>query len=161
MITGTKKEIINFLIDAPDDKRYELKEHRAKRSLNANSYFHVLVGKLAETLHTSNTEIKNTMLCRYGQYMKDDNGNIVTVTLKADLPFQQLIEIMHLQFAHTNGEWTGYRVIRGSHTYNTKEMTRLIDGLVSECKDVGIETMTPEELEKLKGYEKTAQHYNR
>ena len=38
----------------------------------------------------------------------------------------------------------------GSSTYNTKEMARLIDGIVSECKELEIETMPPEKLELLK-----------
>lgn len=39
--------------------------------------------------------------------------------------------------------------IKGSSQYNTREMSRLIDGLVSECKECGIETLTPEELERM------------
>ena len=40
-------------------------------------------------------------------------------------------------------------MLRGSSTYNTEEMAHLIDGLVSECKEVGIETATPEELSRM------------
>lgn len=43
-----------------------------------------------------------------------------------------------------------YRVYRGSHTYNTEEMSILIDGVVQEAKDQGIETATPDEIERLK-----------
>ena len=34
----------------------------------------------------------------------------------------------------------------GSHTYDTKEMSRLIEGTVSEAKELGIDTRTPEEI---------------
>lgn len=40
--------------------------------------------------------------------------------------------------------------MRGSHTYNTAEMSKLIDGTVSEAKELGIETMTPDQIEEMK-----------
>ena len=43
-----------------------------------------------------------------------------------------------------------YRLIKGSSQYDTKEMSLFIDGIVSECKEQGIETMTPSELDQLK-----------
>jgi hypothetical protein len=47
-------------------------------------------------------------------------------------------------------------VLRGSSDYDSREMSILIDGTISDCQDVGIETMTPDELLRLKGYEKQA-----
>jgi hypothetical protein len=47
-----------------------------------------------------------------------------------------------------------YRLYRGTHTYDSREMAMLIDGTIEECKEQGIETMTPNELERLKGYER-------
>ena len=40
-------------------------------------------------------------------------------------------------------------MLKGSSEYDTKEMSHLIDGLVSECKEMGIETLPPEELERM------------
>ena len=47
---------------------------------------------------------------------------------------------------------TGHQlqVYYGSSTFNTKEMSVFIDGIVSECKELGIETLTSEELERMK-----------
>jgi hypothetical protein len=42
-----------------------------------------------------------------------------------------------------------YRIYRGSHTYNTEEMQKLIAGTVQECENVGIETATPNEIAKM------------
>ena len=42
-----------------------------------------------------------------------------------------------------------YRIYRGSHTYNTKEMAQLIEGTIQECKAQGIETATPAELKQM------------
>ena len=47
-------------------------------------------------------------------------------------------------------------MLRGSHDYDTREMSVLIDGLVSECKEVDIETIPPDELRRLmERYERT------
>ena len=42
-----------------------------------------------------------------------------------------------------------YIMLRGSSAYNTKEMSRLINGIVSECKEMGIETLPPNELKRM------------
>ena len=39
-----------------------------------------------------------------------------------------------------------YIMLKGSHEYNTTEFSRLIEGIIDECKQVGIETATPEEI---------------
>lgn len=46
-----------------------------------------------------------------------------------------------------------YKLLRGSHTYNTEEMARLIDGLVQCCKEAGIpdaDIASPDEKRILK-----------
>lgn len=45
---------------------------------------------------------------------------------------------------------TFYRIYRGSHTYDTKEMSVLIDGTVADAKELGIETATPAEIAEMK-----------
>ena len=54
--------------------------------------------------------------------------------------------------SYLNGKnFTHYRIFKGSSEYDTKEMSLLIDGIVQEAKNLGIETMTPAEVERLKG----------
>ena len=45
--------------------------------------------------------------------------------------------------------WYSYYVLRGSHTYNSAEMARLIQGTIEDCKEQGIETATPDEIAKM------------
>lgn len=45
---------------------------------------------------------------------------------------------------------TFYRIYRGSHTYDTKEMSVLIDGTVADAKELGVETATPAEIAEMK-----------
>jgi hypothetical protein len=47
-------------------------------------------------------------------------------------------------------EFTHYKVYKGSSEYDTREMSIFIDGIVSEAKQLNIETLTPKELENLK-----------
>jgi hypothetical protein len=148
---GTKNDCMKFLIDAPD-KQYEVKEHHEKRSLDANAYYWKLLTELAGKLHTSKTELHNIMLQRYGQPYIDGNGKIVSITVRADVDMTRIEG--HWEPYSSNDTWAAYRMLRGSHTYNTKEMSQLIDGLVSECKECGIETLTPIQLSQLRGYEK-------
>lgn len=123
---------------------------RQKRSLNANNYFYQLIGKIAEKLDASKDEIHNRMLARYGQYMRDSEENIVFCLYPANIDYKNQSDV-HLKpsghFEEHNGvkyEWFG--VMRGSHTYNTQEMAKLIDGVVSECHELGIPTLTPQEI---------------
>ena len=51
--------------------------------------------------------------------------------------------------ANDGSSFRTYLMLRGSSTYDTAEMSTLINGLVDECKDLGIETMTPQELERM------------
>lgn len=153
------KLIISFLVDSiPTDledlqnKNLDVvaKPHREKRSLNANAYFHVLSGKIAEKLGTSLTHEKNRMIREYGQYEVID-GMIPTLTAKEKYEDKMLdIEGVHLKVVERPGGTVKMAVMRGSHTYNTAEMSRLIDATVEEAKELGIETITPDQLERMK-----------
>ena len=52
--------------------------------------------------------------------------------------------------ASKNKGWTNCKNFYGSSVYDSREMSFLIDEVVKECKEQGIETMTPEEIERLK-----------
>lgn len=154
-----KKWLVTFEIDQKPveydqlkDKHLSLtvKQWREGRSLNANAYFHVLVGKIAEVMEVSHTEIHNIMIADYG-YRDESVPNML---LRADIAWER-IDSMHLKptpyFQVVNMEsYREFELMRGSHTYDTKEMSRLIDGVVFEAQALGIETMTPNELERMK-----------
>lgn len=121
-------------------------EFKEKRSLSANAYFHVLNGKLADKLRISKPRMKNILLYRYGQieFIGDD-----VATMHSNVPASQLLEQEELHFFPVGTDDEGltiYRIQRNSRTYNSLEMSILIDGTVEECKEHGIETLTPREL---------------
>lgn len=135
------------------DKQLDIKltQHREKRSLDANAYFHVLVDKIRGKTGYSFSRVKNELITSYGQIEYIDGQQVVIKTnIQPDQMAEQ--ETLHCKPVRVemqgDREITFYRVYRGSHTYNTAEMSRLIDGTVQEAKDLGIETMTPAQIER-------------
>lgn len=124
----------------------EIKQFRHNRSLDANAYLWVLLSKMAEVLHTTKDELYLLMLERYGVFT-----HIVVKPNVAERVKQEWRTVRELGEVTINGQ-TGIQLqcYFGSSTYNTKEMATLIDGVISECKEIGVETMTPGELEALK-----------
>jgi hypothetical protein len=97
------------------------------------------------------------LLGRYGQREKDADGKPVYISAMSSIDMLEYEDIHTYPVGHAElqgKQFTHYTVVRGSHTYNTKEMSILIDGTVQEAKALGIETLTPDELLKLKGYMK-------
>ena len=130
-----------------------LKEYRQRRSLNANSYFHKLCDEIRQKLGVSLAKAKNDLIGTYGQIWYLPNGDPWIYKSNVPIEMVQELEEHHLKFIKVDPDdpdinW--YKVYRGSHTYDTKEMSILIDGTVSEAKELGIETLTPDELNKLK-----------
>lgn len=143
-----------------DGKLHTVEIKDAKRSLTANAYYHVLKAKLAEALKVSKPFIHNMMLRRYGQLAFYGGENLIVMLPDTDAAARQADEDekTHLKpTSHTKsgkgGTYRAYLLLRGSSTYDVIEFSRLLDGLISECKEVGIETMTPAELARLEGYD--------
>ena len=165
-ITGKPMDIIAFLATTEDKEQlYDLTLHKdvKPRSLTANNYFYALCTKVAEKLRISLNEVHNQMLSRYG-YPEFVDDKIVYFILPDNIEVNKL-EGVHLKATSKtqvldNGDLNRvYIVMRGSHTYNSVEMARLIDGVISEAKELGIETITVSEKDKMleqwgKAYEK-------
>jgi hypothetical protein len=124
----------------------EVKQYRAKRSLDANAYMWVLLTSMAAVLHTTKDELYLLMLERYGICT-----HIVVKPNVVDRVKTEWRTVRELGEVKINGQ-TGIQLqcFFGSSTYDTKEMSVLIDGVVSEAKEMGVETLTPAELAGLK-----------
>ena len=129
----------------------EAKQYRNQRSLDANAYFHVLVNKLARKLGTSDSEMKIRMNLEYGTIALNKDGTKTGIKV----PYGTDVSLFYPYFkkfgeCEENGmTWEKYLAYKQTHTLDTKEMAQLIDGVVSECKENGIETLPKEELESL------------
>lgn len=133
-----------------DKLKIKAVRYTQRRSLDANAYFHVLVGKIADVLTISKAKAKNVLICKYGQPQLLPDGNIMVYKTNAPEEFMWEQESIHCIPVKYEDKATFYKVYRGSHTYDTKEMSVLIDGTVSDAKELGIDTATPAELAEMK-----------
>lgn len=111
----------------------EIKRHREKRSLNANALFWKMCGSLAEVTRVSDDEMYLWLLARYGvkKYMVVRPEAVeFTKTL-----FRAAEEMGSVYVDGQRG--VQLKCTIGSSYYDTKQMARLIDGTMSECKEVG------------------------
>lgn len=112
-----------------------------KRSLDANAYFHLLIGMIADALTVSKAYAKNTMLGKYGQRLIEESGP-VTYIIKSDIDMMEneTIHVKPIGYCVIDGEeYTEYAIVRGSHEYSVSEMHYLINGTESDAKDLGID----------------------
>ena len=128
-----------------------VKEYRKKRSMDANAYAWVLMGKLAQKMGITKEEV-------YRHYIPDVGDNFTPMCVR-----QQDVDrfirswgtngigwiVENLGFAQTPG-CRNLLAYHGSSTYDTQQMSRLIDMIVQDCKALDIETLSPEKLEAMK-----------
>lgn len=122
-------------------------KHREKRSLDSNAYAWVLMQKIAEAVHSDKWSIYLEMLQKYSREF-----TFVICKEKAVDRLKELYRTcVDLGEVNVNGqEGHQIQVFFGSSTFDTKAMSVFIDGIVSECKELDIETLPPAELERMK-----------
>lgn len=132
-------------------KKYavEIKEYREKRSLSANDYFWRLLDEMASYLGRTKEDLYLGYVKQVGPF-KDfelslDEAKTFRVAwskLGTGWPTEQV------DFT-PDGERVTIRAYYGSSTYNTRQMSRIIDMAVQDAKAMGIETLTPDELARM------------
>ena len=127
----------------------EIKQYRKKRSLTANSYFWVLVDKVAKVIHSTPDEVYIQMLTRYGQREPE---LLSVVEEGAEMIYRATQNhCVEVGESELNGKvFKHLAILKGSSTYTSGEMAILIDGIVQDAKELDIETMNDRELESLK-----------
>jgi hypothetical protein len=130
----------------------EIKEHREKRSKDANAYFHLLVGKIAEVIKIGNDERKLKLNLEFGSPLKIDEDTLFAFKVPKGADVKGVVKYPKwVKDTTENGKmFDVYMVYKETHTLDTKEMARLIDGVVSIAQDLGIETRTPDEIAEMK-----------
>lgn len=113
------------------------------RSLNANAYFHVLVDKIASAVRQSNEEVKKRLVVDFGK-------SYATVRLPKNV--QPTLYFDYYKQIDETDRFCEFILYKPTHLMETDEMARLIDGTIAEAKELGIETMTPQQLSTLGGY---------
>lgn len=133
-----------------------------KRSLDANAYYWVLLSRLAAKLRTSTTELHNLFLRQYGQPLLMDGKRAYVIIPDTDEAEKKALQSDTFHIKPTSetridkqgNRWRTYFLLRGSHEYDAVEFNALLKAMVDECKEQGIETLTPDEIERMmKAYE--------
>lgn len=131
-------------LDLETDLVIETEKYSEKRSLNANRYFWVLCDKIAKKLNTTKEAI----------YLKQVSHDGVWVDIDVQ---RDAVPLLKKQFRYTeefiedslgDNPVVTVRCYFGSSHYTKAEMSRLIDGIVQEAKELGIDTWTPDEIQR-------------
>lgn len=150
LLVLNERESLSSIEELKEDKlSIEIKKYKNKRSLDANAYMWVLISKLEEKISISKDIIYKDAIRNIGVY------EVIPVKNEAVERFIEAWTKNGLGWVceTTKSKLEGYTNILayyGSSTYNTAEMSRLIDFVVQECKQLNIETMIPEQLNILK-----------
>lgn len=146
---GNKEQIKQELENIKDNKKlYRFEPYKEKRSNKANKYFWELLGQLClemglDTIEEYKKRVRQLGVFRYWEIDKD---NVATFNkMWSDNGIAWFTDVVDIA---ENGK-IGINAYYGSSSYNTKQMAKLIDGVVQDCKAIGIETESPENIKSL------------
>lgn len=156
---STGRRTITFdVIDANLDEAEKLngktlwidaREYEVSKSTEQNRYMWSLIDKIGHhkdiLLHRS--DVYELMLDKYGLVDGDDLGNITIKLLKVINPSDYLGG--HWRLDKAGSKYNYFTKIRGTSEYSKKELNTFISHLVEECKELGIETLPPDELRRM------------
>jgi hypothetical protein len=137
------ESIVDDLKDK-DKLSIEIKPFRQHRSLNANAYCWVLIGKIADVVRAGKDEVYLKCLKRYGQ------SELISVL--SHVPIGNYLKYYEeAGESKLNGKmFTHYRVYKGSSEFDSREMSIFVDGICDEAKALGIQTETPNQIAEMK-----------
>lgn len=141
---GSPIKLINYLSQQDPNKVFEVREYLEKRSLTQNAYMWTLITQLGNVLRKSKEEVYLQMLKDYGQ------STIVSIVKDVDVSkYFKYYEI--IGSSELNGkQFNHLKIYKGSSEYDSKEMSILIDGVIQNCEEQNIPTLTKQEIERLR-----------
>lgn len=135
----SSKDIPNGPLSVKVDKK------RNKRSLNANAYFWELCNKVADKLQTDSLCIYKKLISEQGIFKIIEINEQAADTFITSWGLHGKGWFCDKLDGSDNKGFVIIRAFYGSSVYNAKQMARLIDGVIYEAKELGIETITPAE----------------
>lgn len=151
-LTVNEKDAVTECFDELNAAQISVRidKKKRKRSLDANAYFWVLVSALAEKTGKKRIEI-------YRDAIRDVGGNSETVCIK-----EEAADKFCTAWENNGLGWVTEQISSklkgcvnvilyyGSSTYDTAQMSVLIENIIQDCKAVGgIQTMTPNEIAEM------------
>lgn len=148
IVCNEKQSALACYNELAKDERLSIKvaKYREKRSHDANAYCWVLIGKLAEKLNIPRDEI-------YRDAIKQVGGNYTIVCVLDDAVDELCRGWMKNGIGWATDTMpskiagcTNVMLYYGSSTYDTAQMSRLINIVQDACVEQGISTKTPDEI---------------
>ena len=141
---GKAEDISKWLWSQDREKIFEIKEFKHKRTLSQNSYAWELIGKLSDKMTIPKEEMYLKMLKDYGQ-------TIIIPIPEGDSPNGWFKYYEYYKKSVINGKNADYyKVYKGSSEFTTLEMKYFLDGIIQECEQLGIPTLTEEQIERMR-----------
>jgi hypothetical protein len=126
-------------------------KQKKKRSLDSNAYFWILVDKLSQKMNLPKEDI-------YRNAIRNIGGVSETVCAK-----NEAVEKLCAGWRSNGIGWqtetmpskidgcTNVVLYYGSSCYDKEQMHRLLNNIIEDCRNLGIETRSPEEIASLLG----------
>lgn len=147
-----KNDLLQGFDDLKDCEKLsiEIKPFREKRSLDANAYCWKLISEIAEKMSVPKEAVYRSAIREIG-----GNSEIVCVQDEAVSKLRQGwsrngIGWLSDTFPSKIQGCTNVVLYYGSSTYDTHQMSRLIDNIIQDCKELGIQTDTPAQVARMK-----------
>lgn len=168
MMQAKTNDLVMFLMQQPLEKEWLLEEYNGNkkpRTSSQNRYYWNLLEEMAVVMKTPKMELHNRYLRQLGQtkenndiYERIANKPMTVLIPNTEEAEKQTLLADTYHIAPTmkikqgdDGVWYRlYLVIKGSSEFTVNQMAALIEFAVQDAQAVGIETMTPAELEHLK-----------
>ena len=149
---GKAQECIAWLFQAARETDggalFEVRLWKRKRSLTQNAYYWALLNRLGLALGYPSDELHRHMLREYGSYD--------VFTVRADVPIAKYFryyDVVGSGIGENGVRYSHVRAFKGSSEMDSGEFSKLLNGVIQECQQQGIETMTPEEAARLRWIE--------
>ena len=149
--TGKIEELLPLIFRLDKDTVYDVKieKHKKMKTSDQNAYVWKLMNEIGNVLRKSKDEVYFDMLKSYGQV-----SEICILSSINPSGYFKYYEVSSKRMFNDK-EFTIYRIYKGSSEFDTREMSIFIDGVIQEAKQLGIQTLTPNQLLELKSMEES------
>lgn len=157
-MVGTKLKIIEWLMSLPEDSIIKAVLFKPKRSKQQNAYYWVLVTEIANVMRKSKSVIHNMMLRDYGQPLLINGEHPYVFIADTDEAEDEVLRAEtyhlkptgHIKEGKLGHDYRAYYPLLGSSELDTREMSILLDGTIQEAQAIGIQTLTPDAVARMR-----------
>lgn len=143
-MTGVPEECIKWLFKQDREQEFDVTPHRDKRSVNSNRLLWQCLGDIAAAIRSDKWSVYLQMLKRYGKFTY-----ICVKPNAVDAVKKQWRESEVIGNITINGsEAVQMLCYYGSSTMDTHEFSVLLDGVISEMKEIGLSTPRDKDIER-------------